>query len=147
MVSSSDITVPSEKQHEYEDALYAYFQNCWHLKDWIKNDDATPATLKTAVQRVDNEQHRIDSLMLSADIANGSKHLKLTRSIRRGAKTEAEIMVRVFDSVSESTQSNASVGFRYQIVESNGNSHDALDLARRALADWENLIASNGGTI
>ena len=33
---------PPSKDHgsqvEYEDNLWSFFQNAWHLKDWIKND-------------------------------------------------------------------------------------------------------------
>jgi hypothetical protein len=27
----------------YQDEVYAYFQNCYHLKDWLKNDTASAA--------------------------------------------------------------------------------------------------------
>jgi hypothetical protein len=27
-------------QTEYEDMFWAFFQNCWHVRDWIKNDSS-----------------------------------------------------------------------------------------------------------
>jgi len=42
--------LPPEKQTEYEDMLYAFFQNCWHLKDWIKHDAAAPSTLADRIE-------------------------------------------------------------------------------------------------
>src|SRR5258708_1539825 len=39
-------------KHDYEDDLWAFFQNCWHLKDWIKNDPALdPSTRRTLLDR------------------------------------------------------------------------------------------------
>src|SRR5271157_2999438 len=68
------LELPPEKQTEYEDMLFTFFQNCWHLKDWIKNDAAAPATLAAPIERLCRQYQ---SLLLSADIANGAKHLKL----------------------------------------------------------------------
>jgi hypothetical protein len=90
--SNEDINnpLPPEKMEEYEDYLYALFQNCWHLKDWILSDSDAPQGLKGAVERVDAER-KIDALMLCADVANGSKHLsgsKPSRDARRGAEAE-----------------------------------------------------------
>jgi hypothetical protein len=99
------------------------------------------------VRQVEKER-KLDSLMLSADIANGSKHLKIKPQFdRRGGKAQAEIMVKVMDSLADATNSDATVAFRYVIVEASGKVTDALDLARRALSDWEKLIKANGGTI
>jgi hypothetical protein len=32
---TTEITVASTEQDEYQDALYHFFQDCWHVKDWI----------------------------------------------------------------------------------------------------------------
>ena len=52
----------------YIDVIYAFFQNCHHLKDWIKNDH-----LKTNpdVEQFINEN---ECMKICADICNGSKH-------------------------------------------------------------------------
>ena len=147
VIATENVTIPADKQMDYVDALHAYFQYAWHLKDWIKNDDAAPATLRAAVRRMETEQDWINSLMLCADVANGSKHFRLTRNSRLDAKMQAQIMIRIVDQVFDKNQGSTSVGFSYQIVEPSGTTYDALDLARQSLSDWENLITSNGGTI
>jgi hypothetical protein len=67
LTASENITIPSPEQDEYVDELYHYFQDCWHLKDWIKHDDAAPTALKNAVRRMerakDEENDWVESLM------------------------------------------------------------------------------------
>src|SRR5688500_903473 len=71
-------TMPSDN---YQDEIYAFFQNCYHLKDWIKNDAAAPARMKQAV-----EGHISGSpaLSLCADLCNASKHFTLNSAPRSG---------------------------------------------------------------
>lgn len=57
-----------------------FFQDAWHLKDWIRHDPNS--SIGKAI-----EQHieRYPPLNVLADIANGCKHLVRTRSDRTGA--------------------------------------------------------------
>ncbi|MEX2644957.1 MAG: hypothetical protein WD249_01720 [Gaiellaceae bacterium] len=65
------------------DEVYAFFQNCYHLKDWLLNDPASAS----AAADVEKFISRTPSLALCADLANGSKHLTLTRSRRHAEGT------------------------------------------------------------
>lgn len=60
----------------YKDDMLAFFQNCYHLKDWIRNDSALDPFTRCAVECHVNANRE---LRLCADIANGTKHLVLTR--------------------------------------------------------------------
>lgn len=53
----------------YQDVLYAFFQNCWHLKDWVVNSGSLDKKI------VDNFFHSNSDLKICRDLANGSKHL------------------------------------------------------------------------
>ena len=65
------------------DDLYHFFQDCLHLKDWIKNDSSAPSTMRDNVESwVENST----PLKLAADIANATKHLTLTNRRRGGAE-------------------------------------------------------------
>lgn len=121
------LELPPEKQTEYEDMLYAFFQNCWHLKDWIKNDITAPTTLAGPIETL---CQRYQSLMLSADIANASKHLTLNRPPRVGGQVKAQIMVRLTDSLATG-ESTSEIRYMYQIIDNAGNSYDALTIGRQ----------------
>jgi hypothetical protein len=136
------LELPPEKQTEYEDMLFTFFQNCWHLKDWIKNDSAAPRSLAGPIEQL---CRRYQSLPLAADVANGTKHLRLDNP-RLGARVVPEIMVRLTDSF-VTGESTSQVRYVYKISDDRGNSFDALTVARQAVSDWETLITTNGGTI
>ena len=34
---------PCSNEVEFQDMVWAFFQNCWHVKDWIENDRWFPA--------------------------------------------------------------------------------------------------------
>src|SRR6202022_45849 len=66
-VSSSD---------NYIDEVYAFFMNCYQLKDWIKHDTAIPPDVQKAVEGFIDKN---ECLRLCADICNALKHLTLRK--------------------------------------------------------------------
>jgi len=70
------ITEATVVDERHLDDLHAFLICCHHLKDWLSADP----TLDGAVKRGAQELVRHDEwLRLSADLANGSKHLVLNR--------------------------------------------------------------------
>jgi hypothetical protein len=57
---------------DWEDYMLAFFQECWHLKDWIKNDKDLPDTLRN---KIVSEVHSSTILINCRSLANGIKHL------------------------------------------------------------------------
>ena len=57
----------------------------WHLKDWILNDPHLGASEQAALSK---DIHATRCLLVCADIANGSKHLSLSRPKVGGALSE-----------------------------------------------------------
>jgi hypothetical protein len=128
--------LPTGKQEEYEDYLYAFFQNCWHIKDWISSDKSAPKRLKDAVKEVD-KQSAIAPLMLCADVANGSKHFGQSRDGKRHAKTVGEIEIEI------DSKGDSQTTYTYKVVDDFGKSYEAIELARQALREWEKIISEN----
>ncbi|MGD9721473.1 MAG: hypothetical protein AB7O59_09710 [Pirellulales bacterium] len=46
-----EATLPSEN---YVDDMYAFFQNCYHLKDWLKKDPAFTARPNKSAQDIED---------------------------------------------------------------------------------------------
>jgi len=131
-----------QEQIDYEDMLFGFFQNCWHLKDWIKNDITAPRTLSGPIETL---WAQYQSLKLCADVANATKHLILNTSRVNGRLLRA-IEARINESV-VSGESTTEVRYEYKIADNAGNSHSAIAVARQAVSDWEKLITQNGGQI
>ena len=55
----------------YQDEVYAFFQNCWHLRDWIINSGIIEKVI------VDKFFHEDSDMKICRDLANGSKHLTI----------------------------------------------------------------------
>ena len=60
--------------------LFAFFETCYHLKDWIKEDDRYNKTS----HNVDAFVNTSPALRICADISNRLKHRKLTHRTRSG---------------------------------------------------------------
>lgn len=72
----------SGRQHNmtadnYLDEIYAFFLNCYHLKDWLRSDSTIPAAVQQSVEPHINVNR---SLRLCADLCNSQKHLVLRQS-------------------------------------------------------------------
>jgi hypothetical protein len=62
------------------DALFHFFQDAYHLKDWLKNDDAAPVD----ASKIEEWISRSTVLTACADLCNGTKHRKFEQPMREG---------------------------------------------------------------
>lgn len=106
-------------------------QDCWHLKDWIKNDPS--AGIGAAIEaQVDSYR----SLRIAADLANGSKHL-LRHTHREGAHvTSIGVTVHLGQS--------KPIEVKYTVTIADGTTVPILTIVYEAFVDWNELLAKIG---
>lgn len=121
---------------DYEDDLWSFFQNCWHLKDWIINDKT--AGVQANIVETEINSDSFPALKICADLANRSKHLEL-KNKRVDANIHGDIAVAIGESLSGSESSSA-ISYDYTVVFPDGSERPAIDVARQAVIDWTNLL-------
>jgi hypothetical protein len=119
----------------YVDDIYAFFLNCYHLKDWIKHDGAVPATVQQGVESYVSANR---SLRLCADICNSLKHLRLTSS--RSGENPAFGKKQFALSLGPR---QPTISLKYE-VETVGGPEDAFQLATECVAAWDGFLATYG---
>ena len=104
-----------------------------HLKDWLGNDSSSRVT------RADGDSliNRSQVLQLRADLANGSKHLKLT-----GSRTGDPSTVITRNDVTVFAGMGTSAHRFY--VGSAGTEYDVLQLAEAAVNEWTSFLSGRG---
>ena len=129
----SRIEAPEGPSVEYDDFLWAFFQNGWHLKDWIRNDASILFEVRC---RIVEAAEASECLKVCADLANRTKHVTLTFKRRDAAVTSRNITVFIgSDRPSEST---------HIITLDDGSKLVAQQLAKDIVAEWENILHHEG---
>jgi len=75
--SSLEEKMDKEDPKYFEDILYEVFENCWHLKDWVKKSGEFDK------KSVDDFFHQNVNMRLCQALANVSKHLKTDPHIEK----------------------------------------------------------------
>ncbi len=124
---------PGYSTDDRRDDLLCFFQNCYHLKDWLLNDPATGPLVMTDIERFISSS---TELSIVCDLANGSKHLDLSRG-RYGPRTgdvatavtrmDVEIVI-------------GSGGRQTFYVSSKGVEYKAHELAEEAVGKWRQYL-------
>jgi hypothetical protein len=126
---------PPSKDHgsqvEYEDNLWSFFQNAWHLKDWIKND---PAIKTIDIEKIVKNYF---CLMLCSDLANRTKHFRLDNNHNRLDAKHTRTDVNLY------LGSGVVTNFKYIIEDSSGKEYIAIDLAKEIIKAWNEIIRRN----
>ncbi len=128
---------------EYEDDVWCFFQNCWHLKDWIKNDSQGVA--KATRQKIDVEVNSRPALVMMGDLANKSKNLKLTIS-PTGPREALPIKSKAgatayIDRRGQTQEADKADGAIYLLVtDKNGDEFPVKKLATDAMKNWMAII-------
>ena len=128
---------------EYEDDAWGFILNCWHLKDWIKND--VEGVAKATREKIEVEVHSHPALVMVGDLANRSKHLKVTRG-----STEADIKRRRQGTLSGTAYIDGKVGNQKAdkahseiillVVNNKGDETLVKKLATDAMKNWMAII-------
>jgi hypothetical protein len=115
------------------DDFHAFFVTCFHFKDWLKNDPTVAPAIGQRAEALINKP----SMRVCADLANASKHLRLTR-IRFTGDTRLEAADAAFqvDAFSEAFQVTGEV----VIVGMGDNRWDALDVADGCVKYWDDFL-------
>ena len=109
-------------QTDIHDFLYAFFENAFHLRDWLIDTGAVSGKDLQAFFD-SNEEMR-----LCRDLANSHKHYSLSSKPSQ----------RIPPSEAREWNWDSSVSL---VILSNGRKHDALELAARILRLWEEFAA------
>jgi hypothetical protein len=114
------------------DTTQSFFEAIHHLKDWLGNDLSSGLTKADGDRLIGGSK----DLQLCADLANGSKHLKLTSS-RSGDQTTT--IGRNDVTISPET----GVAHRFY-VQSAGAEYDVLKIADDAVDQWRRFLTARG---
>jgi hypothetical protein len=124
---------PLPATDEGYDLLRAFFENCWHVKDYAKSE------LSSVVHSAfEAEVASTQILQIVADLANRSKHVILTKTDRVGAAVTV-IELHVFDGAATLPAIAA-----YRVTLADGSAFDAFDVADRAIAAWDPILTKYG---
>ncbi len=128
----NDGKIHDQSSPHYDDDVYAFFQNCYHLKDWIKNDPAC-----SSWNNVENYINNNPKLRICADLCNARKHLVLKshRSIENPDFAGSGITLSI-------DEKDFYISIKY-IISTNSGTIDAFALAEDCVKAWETFIQSN----
>jgi len=109
----------NRKFADYEDDVWNFLQNCWHLKDWIKNDKQGVA--KATRTKIEVEVNSYPALVIVGELTHRNQHLQLTSNVAEGdGDVQPEILLTV--------------------IEQNGDEIPVKKLATDAMKNWMAII-------
>jgi len=137
---------------EYRDDILAFFQNCWHFKDWLKNDKTVPSNIRNEIE---SEIRNYNYLMICADLANRYKHYNLQKAKKdadiEGIGVTIHILIPMEIYLSEKNKGKQDIrseGYSehyFRIVYNDSNNKkeiDGLYLAKNIVEDWKKVLSS-----
>jgi hypothetical protein len=128
---------PTDKiSSDYEDNIYAFFMHCYHLKDWIKNDNSVKARMPNICTDVEQFINKSEALGLCADLCNSLKHLELKRS--RSAERPTFGRKKYHHRLN--IGSDSSIRLEWLIGRNNKPPLDVFELATECIAEWDKFL-------
>jgi hypothetical protein len=124
---------------DYQDDVWAFFQNCWHVIDWLGHDRLVPRALR---EQIISEVLVSKMLRVCRDMANGTKHRKLTR---RGKKAPPRPRaVHLYTSTSIVPGGPTLIDCWIKFPRRKVQLRSAREVATHCLLEWERILNAHG---
>jgi hypothetical protein len=124
---------PDMSQAEALDVVYAFFMNCYHLRDWIINSGFKPKA------EVDGFIRGHPDLKLCGDICNGLKHFRVDPKKAWASSTWSTASVTTFSFPPGTHEAGPIPGVQW-VFTVDGTEIDMFDLAGRCVAAWDRFL-------
>lgn len=117
---------------DFRDFVWAFFRNCWHIKDWVKHD----ALLQEGERwkPIVDAAHASEVLKLARGMCNGTKHLLDQDQV---AASHAHVTIRTGG---EGVQTEC-------FIHVDGELRSFHELGPQCLAEWERILVQAGLSI
>lgn len=125
----------------YEDDVYNFFINCYHLKDWIEQDNTIAEPVRKAVDSYITS-HR--QLTICEDICNARKHLYRDPNKRKRSRLPYEHpdFGRKQFAVGITTGADTTISLLDWEVNTDSGPIDAFELAAECVAAWDHFLTA-----
>lgn len=133
----------SEDEADYQvDCIYAFFINCYHLKDWLLHSKVVDKSKINGFIKKNKE------MKICRDICNGIKHLSLTNpSIGHNIKCDCGwhgvTLHREYDSFQEVLKNANPLQNATYTVLADFEKFNVFELADRCVELWKNFMEDN----
>jgi len=114
----------------YIDDVYAFFINCYHLKDWIQHDDSS--SLKNAVGDFGRDSV---SFQICRDLCLGAKHLHVDDP--KSNLKDKKLGRKHFDYDVSSNVIRVTI-----FVETDAGEKEVLPIAEKCMREWREFLSS-----
>ena len=115
----------------YDDDVYHFFQDAWHLKDWIKNDPEVPEEVR---DRIEESIAVVRAFRIAADFANGTKHMALNRPREESARfTERKVTIMLGGGHGQAVQERV-------LTLADGSKTTTEAMAAEVMQEWHSLL-------
>lgn len=121
----------------YVDTVYAFFQNCFHIKDWVHHDNEVRFPKKMLNEFINNHPE----LKICGSLCNCTKHLKIGVDYEKFFDKKTKIGGKYFKLGMGGGVPQVKI--KFEIVDSQ-NTYDAFDLATKCLKIWGEFLNKNG---
>jgi len=120
------------------DALYHFFQDAFHRKDWIKAERPNGIAPADVEELFDSDPTKSEvEMRLCADLCNRTKHAELKKVIRTGDPQTR------FASQSVNVYVGAGAAHTWTI-ESSNKTYDVATVVGKIVATWDKWLAAKG---
>lgn len=120
-----------DEQEAFDDVI-SFFIHCYHVRDWALHECDSCVSARVIDAFIDSHQ----ALKICADLANGLKHCKLTRSLRTGHQPSVTDRQTQTSTWFTGDGGGEVLKCSYRVT-SNDQSYDVLSLARECITLWE----------
>jgi hypothetical protein len=121
-------------RQDLEDYIYAFFQSCFHLREWLAKSGAVS---KSELERLFASH---PELQLCRDICNGTKHMTID-----SPSVDADFYTfREYDYFHVPSPSDGPHSMERFMVRAAGQKQDTFELADRCMEIWRKFLDRHG---